>query len=125
MVEDCFGLEYLFSSSTANTLNVLKEMHVTNCGSIQNIVTNENKNEDENSIITSGKLQFLTLTLLPKIETFYSGSSILNFPSLRKVSISKCYNMNAFCFGEAVTIEELKVTKDGVYTKGELNDMML
>jgi hypothetical protein len=122
-VEDCLGLEYLFSFSTAKSFRVLKELHVTNCGSLQNIVAVENKIKDGNSI-RFVELEFLTLTLLPKLECFYSGSSTLNFPSLKKVLISECYKMKAFCYGEAVT-EELKVAVNGVCLEADLNDMML
>ncbi|MCI20405.1 hypothetical protein A2U01_0041567 [Trifolium medium] len=117
-VEDCCRLEYLFSSSTTKTLHVLKKMCVSNCESIQNMVANK----DENSI-TFRQLQFLSLKLLPKLESFYSGSSILNFPSLKEVSITECHNMKVFCSGEAIT-EELTVTIDGVCMEGDLNDVI-
>ncbi|PNX92122.1 hypothetical protein L195_g015254 [Trifolium pratense] len=117
-VEDCCRLEYLFSSSTAKTLQVLKKMHVSNCESVQNIVATE----DENSI-TFRQLQLLSLKLLPKLESFYSGSSKLNFPSLNEVSITECHNMEVFCSGEAIT-EWLTLTIDGVYMRGDLNDVI-
>jgi hypothetical protein len=118
-VQDCSRLEYLFSSSTAETLHALKNMHVTNCGSIKNIVANKDGND-----ITFGKLKLLTLSLLPKLESFYSGSSILNFPSLKEVSITECHNMEVFCSGKAIIPKELWVSVyGGEWLEGDFNDV--
>ncbi|XP_061352865.1 uncharacterized protein LOC133297702 [Gastrolobium bilobum] len=91
IVERCGGLQYLFTSSTAERLPNLKEMHIVNCKSIKAIMAKEgDENEEE---IKLEKLEILDLHSLPEIGSFYSGSSTLNFPSLKEVRITECHNM--------------------------------
>lgn len=50
-LKDCRLLKYLFTFSTAKTLLVLKEMHITNCKSIKTIVVKDREggNDDEDN----------------------------------------------------------------------------
>ncbi|KAJ1392582.1 P-loop containing nucleoside triphosphate hydrolase [Sesbania bispinosa] len=118
-VEDCGGLKNLFASSTARTLDALKEMHVSNCASLQNIVTDGDVKD-----ITFNKLEILNLSSLPKLGSFYSGSSTLKFPSLKVVSFTQCYSTKVFRLGDIVP-EELKVTIDGVCWEGDINYVIM
>ncbi|KHN13688.1 hypothetical protein glysoja_033998 [Glycine soja] len=90
-------LNYLFTSSTASNLGVLKEMHVSNCQSIKEIFETEEGDGPNVHMIIFEQLQVLTLSSLPALENFYSGSSTLNFPSLKQVAVNVCYRMKFFC----------------------------
>jgi len=67
-----------------------------------------NECEDE---ITFKKLEILTLKSLPKLRSFYSGSSTLNFLSLEEMSLRKCCSAKLFRFGDKVP-EKLRVEID-------------
>ncbi|KAK7382138.1 hypothetical protein VNO80_00859 [Phaseolus coccineus] len=100
----CSQLQYLFTSSVAKKLVNLEEIIVCECKSLKEIVAkggdeDEPKGEGEDKYekeIIFKKLEDLTLTSLDKFESFYTGSSTLNFPSLRSVLVEKCFSTNVF-----------------------------
>ena len=73
--------------------------------------------EEEDNMIFM-KLEILNLSLLPKLGSFYPGSSTLKFPCLKQVSFTECYNTKVFHHGDQIP-EDLKVTIDGDCTEGE------
>ncbi|XP_027337391.1 uncharacterized protein LOC113851105 [Abrus precatorius] len=109
-VNDCCRLEYLFTSSTAKTLHLLKEMHVTNCISLKAIVA---KDQDEKANTDSDEDQ----------EKEANGSATLNLPSLKEMSFTHCHRTKVFHLGDAVP-KELKVTIDGVHWEGDINSVI-
>jgi hypothetical protein len=122
-VENCHGLTYLFTSSTAKTLSLLKEMKLVNCKSIIEIVAKEGDEPNEGEMPFM-KLSILTLGSLPKLGSFYSGSFTLNFSSLKKVSFTQCNNTKVFRIGDKVP-DELKVTIDGVVWGSDKNEVIM
>ncbi|KAJ1392583.1 Leucine-rich repeat domain superfamily [Sesbania bispinosa] len=124
-VNDCHGLKYLFPFSTAKTLHALKEMHLTNCHSIEEIVLGEDHEAGEDDEMIFKQLETLALSSLPKLGSFYSGSSTLKFPSLKQVLFSQCYSTKVFRLGDIVPAEDLKVTIDGVCWEGDINDVIV
>ncbi|ESW06964.1 hypothetical protein PHAVU_010G091200 [Phaseolus vulgaris] len=82
---ECSQLQYLFTSSVAKKLVNLEEIRPKG----------EGENKYENEIIFM-KLESLSLTSLDKFESFHTGSSTLNFPSLRKVWVEKCFSTKVF-----------------------------
>nr|KYP76989.1 hypothetical protein KK1_021252 [Cajanus cajan] len=131
-ISNCPNLQYLFSSSAAKNLMNLEEIRVEKCGSMKEIVAkwghedeHEGKGEDKyENEMRFAKLEILTLCSLPKFESFYTGSSTLNFPSLKKVEFTKCYNMTIFHHGDKVPAE-LMVTIDGVHWEGGINSVII
>jgi len=97
----CRRLQYLFTSSVAKNLVNLKEIIVQECKSLKEIIAKEGDEEgegednSENEIIFV-KLEKLSLGSLGKLESFYTGSCTLNFPSLRKVEVNQCFNSKIF-----------------------------
>jgi len=100
----CPELQYLFTSSVAKKLVNLEEIIVEQCESLKEIVAKggdedepkgEGEDKYENEMIFK-KLENLSLTSLPKFESFYTGTSTMNFPSLRKVCVEKCYSAKVF-----------------------------
>ncbi|MCI29245.1 phosphoprotein phosphatase, partial [Trifolium medium] len=62
----------------------------------------ESVDEDEARIIFK-QLKILKLGLLPKLGSFYSGSSTLKFPSLEQMVFTQCHNMKIFRLGDKVS----------------------
>ncbi|KAI9079939.1 hypothetical protein K1719_038185 [Acacia pycnantha] len=93
---ECHKLEYVFTSSTAITLSLLKNMSISRCDSMKEIVA-ELVDDSVKHDIMMPQLGTLSLYSLPKLECFYSGSSTFNFVCLREVSINECGIMKIFC----------------------------
>ncbi|RZC01706.1 uncharacterized protein LOC114418379 [Glycine soja] len=104
----CKSLLYLFTSSTARSLGQLKTMKISNCDSIEEIVssTEEGDESDENEIIFQ-QLNCLKLEVLRKLRRFYKGS--LSFPSLEEFTVLYCERMESLCAGTIKTDKLLLV----------------
>ncbi|KAG5142020.1 hypothetical protein JHK82_017715 [Glycine max] len=104
----CKSLLYLFTSSTARSLGQLKTMKISNCDSIEEIVssTEEGDESDENEIIFQ-QLNCLKLDGLRKLRRFYKGS--LSFPSLEEFTVFLCERMESLCAGTVKTDKLLLV----------------
>ncbi|XP_045802095.1 uncharacterized protein LOC123895675 isoform X1 [Trifolium pratense] len=122
-VQNCHGIKYLFTSSTAKTLTVLKEMKLVNCKSIIAIVAKEGDEPNEGEMLFM-ELSILTLSSLPKLGSFYSGSFTLSFSSLKEVSFTQCNSTKVFRLGDKVP-DELKVTIDGVVWESDKNEVLM
>ncbi|PNY10013.1 hypothetical protein L195_g006579 [Trifolium pratense] len=122
-VQNCHGIKYLFTSSTAKTLTVLKEMKLVNCKSIIEIVAKEGDEPNEGEMLFM-ELSILTLSSLPKLGSFYSGSFTLSFSSLKEVSFTQCNSTKVFRLGDKVP-DELKVTIDGVVWESDKNEVLM
>ncbi|XP_028213984.1 uncharacterized protein LOC114396282 isoform X2 [Glycine soja] len=92
-VEECPGLVYLFTSSTAKRLGQLKHMSIRDCQAIQEIVSKEGDHESNDEEITFEQLRVLSLESLPSIVGIYSGKYKLKFPSLDQVTLMECPQM--------------------------------
>lgn len=92
-VEECHGLVYLFTSSTAKRLGQLKHMSIRDCQAIQEIVSKEGDHESNDEEITFEQLRVLSLESLPSIVGIYSGKYKLKFPSLDQVTLMECPQM--------------------------------
>lgn len=132
-ISNCPDLQYLFTYSAAEKLMNLKEITVEECESVKEIVAEEGDHEHEhrgegedkyeNEMIFR-KLKILTLGSLPEFESFYTGKSTLNFPSLKVVWFTRCYNTKLFCLGDNVP-EKLEVIIDGVRWEGDINSVIM
>ncbi|RYR24613.1 hypothetical protein Ahy_B02g058123 [Arachis hypogaea] len=112
-VKDCAKLEYLFTSSTANSFAELKRMSLSNCELLETVMVGDGDNDNED--VTFPKLSFIYLGNLPKLESFFKGKPNLNFPQLHKIFITECKGMQTFYQGNVVS-PELQGVKD---TEGE------
>ncbi|XP_027905952.1 uncharacterized protein LOC114165560 [Vigna unguiculata] len=128
----CPQLRYLFTSSVAKKLVNLKEIRVTECKSLKEIVSKEGdeheqkgegEDEDENEMITM-KLEILTLISLGKFERFYSGSSTLNVPFLRRVRVDKCFHTKIFRHRDKLR-PEVSVVIDEIRRKGDTKALIM
>ncbi|KAL5144127.1 putative disease resistance protein [Glycine soja] len=99
-VEDCLGLRNLMTSSTAKSLVQLKSMTISGCDELEEIVTNEGNEEEEQ--IVFGKLIVIGLVLLKKLKSFCSYKNCeFKFPSLEVLIVSECQMMQTFTEGGA------------------------
>ncbi|KAG2380283.1 Disease resistance protein [Vigna angularis] len=122
-VEKCDSLSYLFTSSTAKSLAKLQRMEIKECESIEEIVSKEEEESDEDEIIFP-KLNCLKLKSLKNLLSFYKGS--LNFPLLEELSIRNCDDMVSLCGGtlEASKLSEVKLEGSNTTLETGLNSTM-
>jgi len=96
-ISECPKLNYLFTSSATKNLMHLEKIIVVNCSSMEKVMA---KDKDEApQVIELKKLRWVLLKSLSSLECFYSGYDILQLPSLKKVEISDCLNMQKFAQG--------------------------
>ncbi|TXG48455.1 hypothetical protein EZV62_027749 [Acer yangbiense] len=119
----CNTLLNLVAVSTAKSMVHLTSMKIVECEMIQNIISHD-RNEVEDHIIFK-KLNYLELHSLRSITAFYSGNSIIEFPSLLKVVVIQCPNMKIFSQGVLSTpkLNKLQITEadDEGSWEGSLN----
>ncbi|XP_070661223.1 disease resistance protein At4g27190-like [Malus domestica] len=91
-VHQCDSLRFLFSSSMAKCLGQLKNLKISNCQIMEEIVGNEENTDD-----MFDKLSRLELQHLPNLARFSSGSYI-KFPSLVYLNLDDCTKLETFIF---------------------------
>ncbi|MED6156590.1 hypothetical protein PIB30_015689 [Stylosanthes scabra] len=126
-VEGCTCLKYLFTSSTAKCLDQLQQMHISKCEALESVIVPYQPHDDDDDgggggVIPFKGLKKLSLSELPKLESFCKGNStLIAFYSL-EVSISQCKSMKTFSHGDVEAPDLLKVEIDGVpCSKDNLN----
>ncbi|CAN6700220.1 unnamed protein product [Malus baccata var. baccata] len=91
-VHQCDSLRFLFSSSMAKCLGQLKNLKISNCQIMEEILGNEENTDD-----MFDKLSRLELQHLPNLVRFSSGSYI-KFPSLAYLNLDDCTKLETFIF---------------------------
>ncbi|MED6217388.1 hypothetical protein PIB30_017234 [Stylosanthes scabra] len=101
----CAGLKYLFTTSTAKSLGLLQELTINKCKSLETVVAHEETDNAEDMVLFS-KLWTLSLSELPQLESFYTGSSTLYFREMHSsrvsFTITKCNKMKTFSHGDVL-----------------------
>ncbi|XLU46471.1 hypothetical protein S245_041285 [Arachis hypogaea] len=98
IVSECDSMIYLFTSATAKSLTQLKKIEISNCKSMQWIVSNEGEVAIHDEIVFE-QLQELRLECLKNLRRFYNGGFTLTFPSLEELQVFECNRMEIFCEG--------------------------
>lgn len=93
---DCQRLISLVTPQTAKSLTQLRELRVSECPSLEEIVANEGDADDE---IVFNKLKWLFLECSRSITSFCSGNYDFNFPSLEALIVANCPKLNTFSAG--------------------------
>ncbi|TXG71310.1 hypothetical protein EZV62_006245 [Acer yangbiense] len=110
IVEECNGLNFLFSYSMVKSLMQLRQLVIRNCKSMERIINIEESAEEERIInMIFPKLNLLLLEGLPKLTGFGSGNSI-EFPSLDGLGILDCPSLTMFFSGS--TCVNITVSKE-------------
>ncbi|KAK7389893.1 hypothetical protein VNO78_25189 [Psophocarpus tetragonolobus] len=109
-IYNCNSLLYLFTSSTAKSLAQLKTMEIKYCNSIEEVVSKD-EDESQEDEIRFPQLNCLKLIYLGKLKCFFKGS--LSFPSLEELSVINCKRMETLCPGkiDASKLVELNLDK--------------
>ncbi|XP_052113694.1 uncharacterized protein LOC107473397 [Arachis duranensis] len=112
-VEGCASLKYLFTSSVAKCLVQLEQLHISNCEALESLMLDFQPHDDgDHDVIIFEKLEKLSLSQIPKLESFYKGNSTLNFPSLKEVEVTECNKLEyMFTFSTAKSLENLHKMK--------------
>ncbi|QHO22971.1 Disease resistance protein [Arachis hypogaea] len=114
-VEGCASLKYLFTSSAAKCLVQLQQLQVSNCEALESLMVDYQPHDDDHDVIIFKKLKKLSLSQIPKLESFYKGKSTLNFPSLKEVEVTECNRLEyLFTFSTAKCLQslhEMKISK--------------
>ncbi|KAH1240877.1 putative disease resistance protein [Glycine max] len=127
-VRYCHGLRNLMASSTAKSLVQLKSMRISRCDELEEIVSNEGIEEEEQ--IVFGKLITIELEGLKKLKSFCSYKNCeFKFPSLEVLIVRECRMMQTFTEGGArapklenkVTAKEEGKEEAKWQWKGDLN----
>ena len=109
-MEECNGLNFLFSYSMVKSLVQLRKLKIRNCKSMERIINIEESAEEERIInMILPKLNLLHLEGLPKLTEFGSGNSI-EFPSLEALVIQDCPRLKMF-FSDS-TCANITVSKE-------------
>ncbi|KAG8650650.1 hypothetical protein MANES_07G062348v8 [Manihot esculenta] len=92
-VENCSSLTNIFTLSMASGLVKLKHLELKRCNLVQHIITKEAEEEiaKDNTIFPS--MESMSLECLPNLSSFYSASDVLKCPSLKRIEMVGCPNM--------------------------------
>ena len=119
-VYQCHGMVNLVTSSTARTLVQLTDMIIDDCKMIEEIVTHEGDESEEE--VSFSCLASLELRNLENLTSFCSKNFTFNFPSLERVVVENCLKMETFCPGALITpMLEVVETEEGDAWEDNLN----
>ncbi|XP_021602179.1 uncharacterized protein LOC110607389 isoform X1 [Manihot esculenta] len=92
-VENCSSLTNIFTLSMASGLVKLKRLELNGCNLVEHIITKEAEEEiaKDNTIFPS--MESMSLECLPNLSSFYSASDVLKWPSLKRIEMVGCPNM--------------------------------
>ena len=94
----CHGLISLATSSTVKSLVHLKNLFISRCKRMREIVTNEGESEAGDEICFN-QLKNLKLHGLLTLRSFHLGNRTIKFPSLEYLTVTKCPEMKIFSNG--------------------------
>ncbi|XP_031260473.1 uncharacterized protein LOC116118621 [Pistacia vera] len=100
-VTSCEGLMKLMTPSMARSLVQLRDMSISYCEMLIEIVENEGEGDATTTTteIVFNNLKKLSLEQLESLTFFCSGNYSVNFPSLEELIIKYCPNMKTFSRG--------------------------
>ncbi|XP_029146417.1 uncharacterized protein [Arachis hypogaea] len=114
-LEGCASLKSLFTSSTAKCLVQLEQLRISNCEALESLMVDYQRHDGDHDVIIFEKLEKVSLSQIPKLESFYKGNSTLNFPSLEEVEVTECNKLEyMFTFSTAKSLEilhKMKISK--------------
>lgn len=98
IVLECHGVANLFTPRTAKGLTQLREISVSKCKQIIEIIATDEKEEeiDDQGEICFDRLENLLHDSLPNLTVFCSGSYRVRFPNLKNLTVSGCPEMMSF-----------------------------
>ncbi|KAM3734366.1 hypothetical protein ACB098_10G010100 [Castanea mollissima] len=122
-VRECHGLISLATSSTVKSLVQLKELVISRCKRMIEIVTNEGEGEAGDEICFN-QLNHLWLIDLPSLRSFHLGNRTIKFPSLGFLQVIGCPEMKIFSNG-ILSMPKLKRPRLGENLEQSCNRKLL
>ncbi|GKV02457.1 hypothetical protein SLEP1_g14892 [Rubroshorea leprosula] len=102
VVDGCGTLKYLLTSSIVQSFQQVTVLKISGCKMMEGVIVLEQLEEEKRMRRTLfPKLDSLVLQELPKLTRFCSGN-FFEFPSLTKLTISKCSMLKTFISGFAI-----------------------
>ncbi|KAJ9551264.1 hypothetical protein OSB04_015309 [Centaurea solstitialis] len=100
-IDGCDLLQYVFTSSTIESLKQLEQLYVNNCKAMKVIVKEEN---GEHTLVTADfpRLKSIELLNLPNLTGFFLGMNVFQWPLLDYVWIDGCPQMMVFTAGHSI-----------------------
>ncbi|XP_021281813.1 uncharacterized protein LOC110414744 isoform X3 [Herrania umbratica] len=116
LVKNCERLLNIFPFDMMERLDKLKELHIWNCASLEEIIGAHELNSYESHVINATqstimfvlpKVTFLGLSTLPKLKCFYSKIHTTEWPSLIELQVIGCSKVKIFA-GEYLNLQEVQ-----------------
>ncbi|KAK4259569.1 hypothetical protein QN277_005887 [Acacia crassicarpa] len=109
----------LMTSSIARSLIHLTHLSIIQCYQMEEIITKQEGEDDEDREIFFNKMKFLKLDGLPRLRRFCRHNCTFRFPLLEHVIITECPQLTIFCPGaihapqlQSVEVNEFDPYKD-------------
>ncbi|XP_044470963.1 probable disease resistance protein At4g27220 [Mangifera indica] len=119
-VYGCHELVNLTTPSTARSLVQLRELKISYCKMLMEILEIE---EDATTEIIFENLNKLSFEWMENLTCFCSGNYTFNFRSLEELNIAECPNMKTFCRGILSTPKLQKISYEEMEVENEGNDL--
>ncbi|KAL8491773.1 hypothetical protein ACS0TY_023388 [Phlomoides rotata] len=118
-------ISFLFSTSIADNLINLKKLTIKSCKNLVKVIEEEIDESQETSLLFP-HLEELSLVELPKLKIFCEWRCALELPSLEKMSIYRCREMERFSLGSLSTpnLNSIYPKLDDITITGDLNDVL-
>ncbi|KAK4259572.1 hypothetical protein QN277_005889 [Acacia crassicarpa] len=115
IVKFCREWTTLITSSIARSLVHLTHLSVSSCCQIEEIITKQEGEDDEDREIFFNKMKFLEFVHLERLRRFCCHNYTFRFPLLEHVTIRECPRLTIFCPGaihapqlQSVQVDEYK-----------------
>ncbi|XP_058007400.1 uncharacterized protein LOC110649893 isoform X3 [Hevea brasiliensis] len=92
-VQNCSSLTNIFTLSMASGLVNLQHMELKRCILVEHIITKEADEEVVKDKIMFPSMKSISLECLPNLSSFYSARDFLKCPSLKRIDMVGCPNM--------------------------------
>ncbi|KAF7146545.1 hypothetical protein RHSIM_Rhsim04G0054000 [Rhododendron simsii] len=112
-IKDCPLLRNLLTASVAKALGGLKALYLMSCSTMEEVIATDEGHEEviDDEEIVFPKLTWLILKDLSNLKSFCSANYNFNLPSLKKVVVKRCPNMQTFASGSVRMRPTLFITR--------------
>ncbi|KAF7145153.1 hypothetical protein RHSIM_Rhsim04G0053900 [Rhododendron simsii] len=112
-IKDCPLLRNLLTASVAKALGGLKALYLRSCSTMEEVIATDEGHEEviDDEEIVFPKLEWLILKDLSNLKSFCSANYNFNLPSLKKVFVKRCPNMQTFASGSVRMLPTLFITR--------------
>ncbi|KAL8489990.1 hypothetical protein ACS0TY_025767 [Phlomoides rotata] len=111
---NCGDIKSLFSPSIAENLVNIRQLNIFRCGEMVKVIEEKVDEVERYPFI---KLEVLILKKLPKLKAFCDLRCAIELPSLRRVYIQDCPEMEGFSSGSITSpnLEDIRIDREDIY----------